>query len=81
MELKRLRQLAGLITEATWNGHEIIANRKTPNGEFIVVKNKNDGKYEIHKKSASATGGYEFVSAQKTPAEMQVAFKKVAGVD
>ena len=65
----------------TWNGHKIIANRKTPNGSFLILQNKNDGRYEIHKHNPDVGGGLEFKSVHKTPEEMQVAFKKLTGVD
>jgi hypothetical protein len=92
MDLNRLRELAGLPLresfekdasgKTTWSGHEVISNRKTPKGDFLVLKNKNDGKYEIHKQVGKDTaGGLEFKSAHKTPEEMQVAFKKLTGVD
>jgi hypothetical protein len=64
----------------TYSGHQIIANNKTPNGSFLVLKNKNDGKYEIHKQVGSRTpGGLEFVGAYTTPEETEAAFMKISG--
>jgi hypothetical protein len=64
----------------TYSGHQIIANNKTPNGSFLVLKNKNDGKYEIHKQVGSRTpGGLEFVGAYTTPEETEAAFKEISG--
>jgi hypothetical protein len=66
---------------ATWNGHRVVANRRTPKGDFLILQNKNDGKYEIHKQNPGVVGGLEFVSVHKTPDEMQSAFKKLTGID
>ena len=72
----------GFVTDMVSAGHKIISNRKTPNGDFVVLQNKNDGKYEIHRfVGPGSTTGYEFMSAYKTPQEMQAAFKKLTGVD
>ena len=70
-------------SDGTFNGHKIVANRKTVKGDFLVIQNKNDDSYEIHKYVGpqQSTTGYEFVSAHKTPEEMQAAFKNVTGVD
>jgi hypothetical protein len=70
-------------SDGTFNGHKIVANRKTAKGDFLVIQNKNDDSYEIHKYVGpqQSTTGYEFVSAHKTPEEMQAAFKNLTGVD
>jgi len=82
--LKKLKDRTGVeegIEQMVSSGHKIISNRKTPKGEFIVLQNKNDGKYEIHKfVGPASTTGYEFISAYKTPQEMQSAFKSLTGV-
>ena len=70
------------IDQMVSSGHKIIANRKTPKGEFVLLQNKNDGKYEIHKfVGPASTTGYEFVSVHNTPEEMQHAFKSLTGVN
>ncbi len=69
------------IEHWTNSGHKIIANRKTPKGEFVIIQNKNDGKYEIHKfVGPTSTTGYDFVSVHTSPEEMQTAFKKLTSV-
>lgn len=65
----------------TWHGHKIVANRKTPKGSFLILQNKNDNRYEIHRQTPNAVGGLEFVSVHKTPEEMQTAFRQLTGVD
>lgn len=65
----------------TWHGHKIVANRRTPKGDFLILQNKNDGKYEIHKQNPGFTGGLEFISVHKTPEEMQTAFRQLTGVN
>ena len=75
------KKMAEGIDQMVSSGHEIIANRKTPKGDFILLQNKNDGKYEIHKfVGPASTTGYEFVSVHNTPEEMQTAFKNLTGV-
>jgi hypothetical protein len=73
---------SGFIDQMASAGHKIIANRKTPKGSYTVVQNKNDGKYEIHKLIPGGIGmnGFEFVSAHKTPQEMETALKALTGV-
>ena len=74
---------SGFIDQIASAGHKIIANKKTPNGSYTVVQNKNDGKYEIHKLIPGGIGmnEFEFVSAHKTPEEMQAAFRQLTGVE
>ena len=85
LDAKRQYVAEGFSTDptqpGTWNGHRIVANRKTPKGSYLILQNKNDGKYEIHRQNPRVVGGLEFVSVHKTPDEMQDAFKKLTGVD
>jgi hypothetical protein len=76
------KKMAEGIDQMVSSGHKIIANRKTPKGDFIVLQNKNDGKYEIHKfVGGKSSTGYEFMSAHNTPEEMKNAFKSLSGVN
>jgi hypothetical protein len=79
---KGVAEGSGFIDQMASAGHKIIANKKTPNGSYTVVQNKNDGKYEIHKLIPGNTGAneFEFKSAHKTPQEMETALKALTGV-
>ena len=74
---------SGFIDQMASAGHKIIANKKTPKGSYTILQNKNDGKYEIHKLIPGGIGmnEFEFVSAHKTPEEIQAAFRQLTGVE
>jgi len=56
-----------------FGGHEVIANR----GNFITLKNKNDGKFEIHMRDPGVVGGLRHISTHNTDAESGHALTKL----